>query len=102
MREQASGWLGLGTFPLFMGVIPIETVGRARAATAMGLVVMIGELTGGVFGPPIAGRLADTYGLEVALYIQGALAIGAGLTALFMIETNPLVLARRKPAVAAA
>jgi predicted MFS family arabinose efflux permease len=95
-------WMGLGTFPLFMGVIPIETVGRARAATAMGLVVMIGELTGGVFGPPLAGRLADTYGLEVALYIQGALAIGAGLAALFVVETNPRVLARRMPAAAAA
>ncbi len=82
-------WMGLGTFPLFMGVIPTETVGRAQAATAMGLVVMIGELTGGVFGPPIAGRLADTHGLEVALYIQGALAIGAGLAALFVAETNP-------------
>lgn len=90
-------WMGLGTFPLFMGVIPTETVGRAQAATAMGLVVMIGELTGGVFGPPIAGRLADLYGLQVALYIQGALAIGAGLAALFVIETNPRVLERRRP-----
>jgi MFS family permease len=95
-------WMGLGTFPLFMGVIPTETVGRAQAATAMGLVVMIGELTGGVFGPPIAGRLADTYGLDVALYIQGALAIGAGLAALFVVETNPRVVARRKPEGAAA
>ena len=88
-------WMGLGTFPLFMGVIPTETVGRAQAATAMGLVVMMGELSGGVFAPPIAGRLADTYGLEVALYIQGALALGAGLVALFVAETNPRVLARR-------
>jgi predicted MFS family arabinose efflux permease len=95
-------WMGLGTFPLFMGVIPTETVGRARAATAMGLVVMIGELTGGVFGPPIAGRLADSYGLEVALYIQGALAIGAGLAALFVRETNPVVIERRRLAAAAA
>lgn len=91
------GWMGLGTFPLFMGVIPAETLGRARAATAMGLVVMIGELTGGVFGPPIAGRLADNYGLEVALYIQAALALAAGVTALFVVETNPRVLARRIP-----
>jgi MFS family permease len=68
----------------------------------MGLVVMIGELTGGVFGPPIAGRLADSFGLAVALYIQGALAIGAGLAALFVAETNPRVLARRVPAGAAA
>jgi predicted MFS family arabinose efflux permease len=95
-------WMGLGTFPLFMGVIPTETVGRAQAATAMGLVVMIGELTGGVFGPPIAGRLADMYGLDVALYIQGALAIGAGLAALFVAETNPRVLERRNPAGAMA
>jgi MFS family permease len=95
-------WMGLGTFPLFMGVIPTETVGRARAATAMGLVVMVGELTGGVFGPPIAGRLADSFGLDVALYIQGALAFGAGLAALFVVETNPQVLARRMPAPVAA
>jgi predicted MFS family arabinose efflux permease len=95
-------WMGLGTFPLFMGVIPTETVGRAQAATAMGLVVMLGELTGGVFGPPIAGRLADSYGLDVALYIQGALALGAGFAALFVVETNPRVLARRQPAGAVA
>jgi predicted MFS family arabinose efflux permease len=93
-------WMGLGTFPLFMGVIPTETVGRARAATAMGLVVMMGELSGGVFAPPLAGRFADAFGLHVALYIQGALALGAGLAALFVVETNPRVLARRQPALA--
>jgi predicted MFS family arabinose efflux permease len=92
-------WMGLGTFPLFMGVIPTETVGRARAATAMGLVVMMGELSGGVFAPPLAGRFADAYGLEVALYIQGALALGAGLAALFVAETNPRILARRQKAL---
>jgi MFS family permease len=90
------GWMGLGTFPLFMGVIPGETIGRAQAATAMGLVVMTGELTGGVFGPPIAGALNDSYGPEFALYIQGGLAILAGLTALFVVETNPRILARRQ------
>jgi MFS family permease len=95
-------WMGLGTFPLFMGVIPTETVGRAQAATAMGLVVMIGELTGGVFGPPIAGRLADLYGLHIALYIQGGLALLAGVAALFVRETNPRVLERRAAAVATA
>jgi predicted MFS family arabinose efflux permease len=88
-------WTGLGTFPLFMGVIPGETIGRGLAATAMGLVVMIGELTGGVFGPPIAGRLADWFGLDVPLYIQMGMALAAGMVALFVVETNPRVLARR-------
>ena len=82
-------WLGLGTFPLFMGVVPAETLGRAGAATAMGLVVAIGELTGGVLGPPIAGRLGDAYSLEVPLYLQAALALLAGMTGLFVRETNP-------------
>ncbi len=95
-------WMGLGTFPLFMGVIPTEPVGRGPAATAMGLVVMMGELSGGVFAPPIAGRFADIYGLDVALYIQGGLALGAGLAALFVVETNPRILARRNSAAVAA
>jgi predicted MFS family arabinose efflux permease len=95
-------WMGLGTFPLFMGVIPTETVGRAQAATAMGVVVMIGELTGGVFGPPLAGRLADSFGLDFALYLQGGLAVFAGVAALFVRETNPQVLARRGLVEAAA
>jgi len=88
-------WTGLGIFPLFMGVVPGETLGRARAATAMGLVVAVGELTGGVFGPVIAGRLADNYSLAVPLWIQAGLAIAAGLTALGLTETNLRVRARK-------
>ncbi|HTN13445.1 MAG TPA: MFS transporter [Sphingomonadaceae bacterium] len=89
------GWMGMGIFPLFMGVVPAETLGRARAATAMGLVVGIGELTGGVLGPLVAGQLADNYSLDVALWLQAGLAIAGGLTALLLNETNPRVLARR-------
>lgn len=83
------GWMGLGSFPLFMGVIPAETLGRARAATAMGLVVAVGELVGGVFAAPVAGALGDRYGLDAALYLQLALAALAGLAALLVVESNP-------------
>jgi len=92
-------WTGLGTFPLFMGVIPAETLGRARAATAMGLVVAAGELTGGFIGPPLAGRLADSFGLQAPLYVQMGLAVLAGVAALAVRETNPRVLERRGAAV---
>ncbi len=95
------GWMGLGSFPLFMGVIPAETLGRARAATAMGLVVAIGELVGGVFAAPLAGALGDTYGLDAALYLQLALGALAGVTALFVVETNQRVLARTQGGLAA-
>jgi len=89
------GWMGMGIFPLFMGVVPAETLGAARAATAMGLVVGIGELSGGVLGPIIAGQLADNFSLDVAMWLQAALAIAGGLTALLMTETNQRVLARK-------
>ena len=89
------GWMGMGIFPLFMGVVPAETLGSARAGTAMGLVVGIGELSGGVVGPLVAGRMGDAFGLNAALWLQIGLAIAGGLAALLLTETNPRVLARR-------
>ena len=93
-------WMGLGTFPLFMGVIPAETLGRARAATAMGMVVAIGELSGGVLGPVVAGRLADSFSLALPLYVQAGLGLAAGITGFALVETNPRVLSRRRGSAA--
>jgi predicted MFS family arabinose efflux permease len=78
-------WLGIGVFPLFMGIVPAETMGHAKAATAMGLVVGIGELSGGFLGPLIGGKLADLYGLQAPLLIQGALAVVAGFVAFALV-----------------
>ena len=94
-------WMGLGSFPLFMGLIPAETLGRVRAATAMGAVVAVGEIFGGFALPPIIGRLADGSSLDIALYMQLILGLLAALTALFVIETNPRVLAHRNKGTAA-
>jgi predicted MFS family arabinose efflux permease len=88
-------WLGIGVFPLFMGLVPAETLGHARAATAMGLVVGIGELSGGFLGPLAGGALADRFGLQAPQLIQGGMALIAGVVALGLVETNPRVLARR-------
>jgi MFS family permease len=88
-------WLGIGVFPLFMGLVPGETIGHAKAATAMGLVVGIGELSGGFLGPLIGGKLADLYGLQAPLLIQGGMALIAGFVAMGLIETNPRILALR-------
>ncbi|HWW63706.1 MAG TPA: MFS transporter [Sphingomonadaceae bacterium] len=83
------GWIGLGVFPLFMGVVPAETLGPRHAATAMGLVIAAGELSGGVVAPLVAGRIADLYGLSAPLLIAGVMALFAGGLATMLIETNP-------------
>ncbi len=84
------GWLASGTFPLFMGVIPGESMPRRYAATAMGLVVCVGEVFGGSGLVALAGKVADMTQLASAvLLMAGAGAIGC-LLCFFLIETAPV------------
>jgi MFS transporter, ACS family, hexuronate transporter len=83
------GWMGAGSFPLFMGVVPSETLSLRRAATAMGLVIGFGEITGGFLSPLIAGALADRFGLSMPLLIAIGMPLIAAVLALGLIETNP-------------
>lgn len=88
-------YTGLGCFTLFMATIPAETVPRGAMATALGLIMGIGELIGGFLAPVAAGRAADLYGLPVVMWISMAGALIAGLLALGLRETAPAVLARQ-------
>lgn len=84
------GWLASGTFPLFMGVIPGESMPRKYAATAMGLVVCAGEVLGGSGLVALAGKVADLTQLPAAiLMMAGSGAIGCVLC-FFLVETAPV------------
>lgn len=96
------GTLGVGMMPLYMGVVPAETLKSRNIAAAMGVVVMIGELTGGVVAPVVAGWLADRTTLETPLLIAAGMSLIGGFICLFVKETNPAVLARRQAAASAA
>ena len=89
------GWSASGTIPLLMGTIPSETIPARYVATALGLVMGLGEVLGGVGSPAIAGWAADEYGLQVPLMMQGGCALIAALLALFLVETAPARLAPR-------
>lgn len=88
------GWSASGTFPLFMGTVPSETIPARYVATSLGMVVGLGEILGGVSAPAIAGRAADLYGLQAPVVIMAACAIVGTLLALFLRETAPIRLAR--------
>jgi predicted MFS family arabinose efflux permease len=88
------GWLGIGSFPLFMAVVPSETLNFRSTAAAMGLVVGIGEIAGGVIAPPAAGRIADAFGLDWPFIIAAAMAVAAALVATALKETNPAIVAK--------
>ena len=89
------GWLFNGIFPMFMATVPAESVDPRQVATAMGVVMGVGEVLGGVLSPFFAGWLSDLYGLTAPLWLLVVLAALGAVAALFLRETAPRVVARR-------
>jgi MFS family permease len=83
------GWSASGSFAVFMGVIPSETVPRALAASSMGLVVGAGEIVGGVLSPTISGWIADHTSLAAHMFVMIVCALCGGLLSLLLRETAP-------------
>jgi predicted MFS family arabinose efflux permease len=84
------GWLASGTFPLFMGVIPGESMPRKYAATAMGLVVCVGEVIGGSGLVALAGKIADLTQLSNAVLMMAVSGAIGCVLCLFLEETAPV------------
>ena len=89
------GWLASGVFPLFMGTIPAESTSPRHVATAMGLVVGIGEIAGGFGFSAIAGPIADRTSLAAPMLMQLGCALVGGVLSMFLIETAPAKLRER-------
>ncbi|GMA56921.1 hypothetical protein GCM10025858_14240 [Alicyclobacillus sacchari] len=81
---------GQACFPLFMVVVPGESLSPKYVGTAVGLVQMVGELIGGTAIPSIAGVAADHYGLQAPLWIAAAGAAVSGFIAFTLKETAPI------------
>lgn len=92
------GWMVNGIFPIFMATIPSETFPPTQHATVLGLAMGSCEILGGVFGPPIAGALNDTFGAETFLWMLMGLAVVSGFISMGLHETAPAALARRAAA----
>ena len=83
------GWSMAGTGSFFMGIIPSETVQGAILSRALGSVIALGVLLGGLVGPLIAGWSGDRMGAGAPLVVQGACAAFGMLAALALRETAP-------------
>ena len=83
-------YTGLGCFTLFMATIPAETVPRGVMATALGLIMGVGEIVGGFVAPALAGRLSDSFGLDASMLVSSGAAVVVVLLSLALVETAPL------------
>jgi len=94
------GWLASGTFPLFMGVIPGESMPRKYAATAMGLVVCVGEVLGGSGLVALAGKFADLTQQSTAVLMMAAAGALGCMLCFLLVETAPVKLRARAASTA--
>jgi len=84
-----AGSMVLGSIPVFMATVPVESVPARDAASATGLVMGLGQIVGGLCGPMIGGLLADRWGLKMPLWIAVGATIVAALLSLRLRETAP-------------
>ena len=91
-----AGWMFNGIFPMFMATVPHESVAPQQAATAIGMVMGVGEIVGGVGAPFLAGALSDAYGLAAVCWLLVVLAVLGALAALFLHETAPRIVKRKE------
>lgn len=85
------GYFAIGPFSLLMATVPSETIPPTYVATALGLIMGIGEIAGGFAGPTLAGMAADTFGAAAPMWIAAVLGFGAGAVSLLLTETAPRV-----------
>lgn len=82
-----------GVLPLCIGTVPMESTSN-RSATASGLMMAVGMMSGGLAGPALCGRLADLFDLTVPMWICGGAALVAAAACSGLAETAPAVLRR--------
>jgi len=92
------GLFGGGAGPLYVAVVPTESVPARYAATAVAISLAAGEIFGGVLAPTVAGRVADLTGPGAPFWICAGCAVVSGLLALLLKETAPAALAKRAAA----
>lgn len=90
---------GGGTFPLYLGTLPTESVPPEFAGTAVGVPTAVGELIGAAIMPTIAGALADKFGLYAPMWMAAIAGLVIMLVSMAYVETAPRKVAKmtRKP-----
>ncbi len=81
----------LGYSPIFLTIIPSESTPKAFIATAMSIIVLVGEIFGGTIVPTVAGNLADKFGMTAPLWMASGGSLLVLIVSAFLKETAPVV-----------
>ena len=75
--------------PIYMTMVPMESVSVTLVATVGALVQGMGDLLGGAVWPVIAGNIADTRGLPFMMLTASLLLVITAVLTLALKETRP-------------
>jgi MFS family permease len=78
---------GQGIGALILVLVPTESVPPQFAATAIGLATLTAEILGATVAPILAGRVAESYGLGVTMWMSAGGAAVVFIAALLLRET---------------
>lgn len=83
------GWTSVGCLPIYAVVVPGESISPDKVAATIALTIGAGEVVGGVIGPVLAGRLADSFGLSAPFWFTSAAVLVCLLLALCVQRPQP-------------
>lgn len=85
---------GLSSYPLYLVIIPTESVPFTIAATAVAVPQGLGEVIGATVFPVLGGRIADVYGLTATIWVVVVCSAIALVTCAFCKETAPRIVGK--------
>jgi MFS family permease len=88
--------IGLSSYPIYLVIIPTESVPFTLSATAIAVPQGLGEIVGATVFPILGGRIADTYGLTYTVWVVVICSAISFCCCFFLLETAPRILAKRK------
>jgi MFS family permease len=86
---------GLSSYPLFLAIVPTESVPFTIAASAVAVAQGVGEVIGATVFPAIGGWIAQAHGLTATMYMVVCAQVACFICSLFLKETAPRVVAKR-------
>jgi MFS family permease len=90
----------MGCIAIAGAVLPSEAVPEHMRAKAMGLIMGVGELVGGVLVPTVAGLLSDTVDPSAFLAVSSLMAAAGLFFVLNLNETAPVKTRQKQPSLA--
>lgn len=90
------GMFGGAALPIYLGLMPSESVPPAFAGTAVAVPTTVGEIIGASIMPTIGGVLADKFGLYAPMLMASVTGLVVILVSMMYVETAPRKVALMK------